>query len=62
VNSILSTTAEDAKTETAALSVILCIFPNEDAERIGGQARTVVNRAVSRAANDNALIQQKENA
>jgi hypothetical protein len=60
VNSILSTTAEDAKTETAALSVILCIFPNEDAERIDGQVRTVVNTVVYWAANDIGWIKQKK--
>ena len=62
MSSICSTTGEDAKTETGALSVTRFIFPNADAERIDGQAKTVVNTAVFGAANDNRLIGNMENA
>jgi hypothetical protein len=58
--SIFSITAEDAKTETVALSVTRCIFPNADAARIDGQAKTVVNIAVSWAANDSKLTQRRK--
>ena len=56
MSSILLTMAEDAKTGTAAHSATQLIFPNADAEGIDGQAGTVVNIAVSWAANDNVLI------
>ena len=56
---MLSTMAEDEKTGTDAPSATLFIFPNADAERIDGQAKTVVNIIVYWATNDNVLIQHK---